>query len=175
MRISVLSTAMLALSLAAEGQVADVKGQNAWKEYVYPGDNFAITLPSEPTPHKDAQFPDVQMNVYTSGGVTLRAEYAPRGCESAITSQAKMIEEFKAGTKKPDSNFRPNLSSVQQDTLEGYPFLEFEQTVSSSTNDYERWYCVEKKLYVFSAIWPVGQEKPARVNRIVRSFRLIQK
>jgi len=87
---------MLALSLAAEGQVAAVKNQNIWKEYVYPSDNFAITLPSEPTPHRDAQFPDVQMNVYTSGGVTLRAEYAPNGCRSAITDQAKMIEEFQS-------------------------------------------------------------------------------
>ena len=150
----------------------------SWKEYTYPADNFAVSLPAAPNPHKDAQFPDVNMTVYTSGGVTLRAEDAPHGCDSAISDQLKMLEEFKSGRSRPSvaqPQFQLNLSSVRQGSVEGRPFLEFEQTVQASTNDYERWYCVGRKLYVFSAAWPVGQARPESLERIVRSFRLLNK
>ena len=175
LRLLFLLTATLIFATAGNGQVIEVKGQVSWKEYIYPNDGFAITLPSEPTPHKDAQFPDLQISVYTSGGVTLRVEVAPNGCESAITTQAEIIEDIKAGRKKPDPEFRLNATSVKRGKGEGHLFLEFEQTVPNSMNDYERWYCVEKKLFVFSSVWPVGQTKPANVERIVRSFRLLKK
>jgi hypothetical protein len=119
-------TAVLLLSMASRGQVPEVKGPDGWKEYVYPNDRFAITLPSAPRPHKDAQFPDLQVNVYTSGGVTLRVEDAPNGCDSAITTIAKSAEELKTGQKKSDPAFRLDLASVKQGSLDGYPFIEYQ-------------------------------------------------
>jgi len=162
--------------MASRGQVPEVKGQNGWKEYAYPNDGFAITLPSAPTPHKDAQFPDLQVNVYTSGGVTLRVEEAPNGCDSAITTIAKSAEELRTGQKKPDPAFRLDLASVKQGRLDGYPFIEYQQTVvRDGVNSYERWYCADKRLYVFSSVWATGLTKPDDVNRIGRSFRLLNK
>jgi len=175
LRVLFLLTATLMLATASNGQVPEAKGQAIWKEYTYPNDGFAITLPSEPNPHKDAQLPDLQINVYTSGGVTLRVEVAPNGCDSAITTQADMIEEFRTGRKKSDPGFRLDAASVKHGNLEGHSFLEFEQAVPNKMNDFERWYCVEKKLYVFSSVWPIGQTKPANIERIVRTFRLLKK
>ena len=175
LRLLFLLTVALVLAEASFGQVVEGNGQASWKEYTYPNDGFAITFPSEPSTHKDAQFPDLQINVYTSGGVTLRAEVAPNGCDSAITSQAEGIEHFKTGQKKPNPGFQLDAASVRQGSLEGHPFLEFEQTVPNGMKDFERWYCVEKKLYVFSSVWPAGQAKPATIERVVRSFRLLKK
>lgn len=101
MRVLFLLTTTLMLATAADSQVPEAKGQASWKEYTYANDGFAITLPSEPTPHKDAQLPDLQINVYTSGGVTLRVEVASNGCDSAISTQAEMIEEFRTGRRNP--------------------------------------------------------------------------
>ena len=173
MRFLFLLTAALICAATSNGQVSEAKGQVIWKEYTYPNDGFAITLPSEPKPHKDAQLPDLPINVYTSGGVTLRVEVAPNGCDSAITTQTEMIEDFRTGRRKPNPGFRLDAASVRQGSLGGHLFLEFEQTVPNGMNDFERWHCVEKKLYAFSSVWPVGQAKPANVERIVRSFRLL--
>jgi hypothetical protein len=170
------STAVLLLSMASRGQVPEVKDQDGWKEYVYPNDAFAITLPSAPRPHKDTRFPDLQVNVYTSGGVTLRVEDTPNGCDSAITTIAKSAEELKIGQKKPDPAFRLDLASVKQGSLDGYPFIEYQQTVvRDGVNSYERRYCVEKRLYAFSSVWATGLTRPDDVNRIIRSFRLLKK
>jgi hypothetical protein len=175
LKVVTISAVAFALTLPFVGQVSTTKGETAWKEYVYPDDNFAITLPTEPVPHKDAQLPNLPITVYTSGGVSLRVENASGGCDFAITEQLKMIDEVKAGQRKPDPTFRLDLQSVRQGTLEGYAFLEFEQTVRDTTDSYERWYCADQKLYMFSAQWPVGHSRPASVNRIVASFRLLKK
>jgi hypothetical protein len=168
--------AVFLLSVASRGQVPEVKDQSGWKEYAYPNDGFAITLPSAPTPHKDPRFPDLQVNVYTSGGVTLRAEFAPNGCDSAINTISKTAEELRAGQRKADPAFRLDLTSVEQGSLEGYPFIEYQQSViRDGVNSYERWYCVDKRLYAFSSVWAIGLTKPDDVNRIVRSFRLLKK
>jgi hypothetical protein len=172
----VFLTVVLVLSVASKGQVPEVTAQNGWKEYPYPNDGFAITLPSAPRPHKDAQFPNLQVNVYTSGGITLRVEDAPNGCGSAITTIAKTANELRTGQKKPDPAFRLDLASVRQGSREGYPFIEYQQTiVRDGVNSYERWYCVDKRLYAFSSVWAIGLTKPDDVNRIVRSFRLLKK
>ena len=152
---------------AAAGQV--------WREYVYPTDRFTITLPEAPNPHDDSQFPNT--TTYSAAGVTLRVTNALAGCDFAISDQVKAIEEIKSGKRKlspSESQFQLNVASVKKGTLEGYPYLEFEQTVRSNIMSYERWYCGGKKLYVFSAIWQTGQSKPANVERIVQSFRLIK-
>lgn len=175
LRLLFFLTATLVLSVASEGQVSEAEYQNVWKEYVYSRDGFAITLPSEPSPHKDAQFPHLHINVYSSGGVTLRVSYARNGCESQITTQTEMIEDYASGRKEPDPVFRVDAASIKKGNLEGHPFLEYEQEIQKSLNDYERWYCVEKTLYIFSSDWHVGPARPANVDRIVRSFRLLKK
>ena len=175
MKILIVITTILGLAPALDGQASDAGAHGVWREYAYPVDNFAITLPSEPTPHKDVQLPDLPITVYTSGGVTLRVESTSGGCDFAITDQLKMIEEVKTGQRKPDPAFRLDSASVRHGDLEGYPFLEFEQTVGNTNHYYERWYCAVRRLYMFSAAWPIGQPKPRNVGRIVRSFRFLKK
>ena len=168
-------TAAVMLAPSSFGQAPEANSPAIWKEYTYPNDGFAITLPSEPTPHKDAQFRHLYINVYSSGGVTLRVSYAPNGCESQITTQTAMIEDYASERKEPDPVFSIDAASIRKGNFEGHPFLEFEWEVKNSLNDYERWYCVDKRLYIFSAVWHVGAEKPTNVDRIVRSFRLLRK
>ena len=175
LKVLFLLTAALMLAASVFGQVPEANSQAIWKEYIYPNDSFAITLPSDPTPHKDPQFPHLYINVYSSGGVTLRVSYYPSGCESEITTHTEMIEDYASGRKEPDPVFRIDAASIRKGNFEGHPFLEYEQEIQKSLSNYQRWYCVEKKLYIFLSDWHVGPPKPANVDRIVRSFRLLNK
>jgi len=161
---------------ATDGQV--------WKEYVYPTDGFAITLPEAPNPHDDAQFPntttytfdEVMLRVTDKRGLLYENAVALGGCDFAFPEGTFEVETIEGRRKltPSESQFEPSYSSVRKGTLKGYPYLESERTVRSTLVSYERWYCTDKKLYVFSAVWQSAQTKPAKIERIVCSFRLIK-
>jgi len=53
--------------------------------------------------------------------------------------------------------------------------VENEHETKSKSRYYDRFQCVDKRLYVFTATWPAGLIKPQEVSRIVNSFRLLTK
>src|SRR5271169_1401529 len=64
-----------------------VQSQQKWKEYEYPDDGFAVTLPYATSPHKDAHAQDI--NIYTvrleRGTVlSLRAANRPMDCAESF-------------------------------------------------------------------------------------------
>lgn len=173
--IIVLVTLLLAASVSAQTDKSTSDAPQGWKEYVYRSDGFAITLPEAPKPHPDTSYPSA--TAYTAGGMTLRVIERPNACESVISDQVKGLEEVRSGKRKlgpSESRFKVDMSTVKHGNFEGYPFLEFEQVVPSGFQEYERWYCAGKRLYIFAAQWQSGQLKPAKVDKIVRSFQLLK-
>jgi hypothetical protein len=174
----VLLTALfvaMACSSQTDKPKTDAASGQAWKEYVYRSDGFAITVPEAPNRHPDANYPDT--TAYTAAGTTLRVMQMPKGCDFVISEQVRKLEELKNGTRKlnpSESQFKLNLSSVKHGTVEGFPFLEFEQVVPSGSQSYEHWSCAHKRLYIFAAHWQPAQTKPAYIDKIVRSFRLLK-
>jgi hypothetical protein len=57
----------------------------------------------------------------------------------------------------------------------GHPAVETEYDTKSGKRYYDRFQCVDKRLYTFSATWPEGQKKPPQFERVVNSFRLTMK
>ena len=171
----VLLTALF-VALAGSSQTDKPRtGAQGWKEYVYRSDGFAITLPEAPNRHVDANYPNT--TAYTAAGTTLRVMQMSRGCDFAISERVRKLEEVKNGTRQlnpSESKFKPNMSSVKHGTVEGFPFLEFEQVVPSGSQSYEHWYCADKRLYIFAAVWQPDKAKPAYIEKIVHSFRLLK-
>jgi hypothetical protein len=52
-----------------------------------------------------------------------------------------------------------------------HPAVETEHETKSGRH-YDRFQCVDKRLYIFSSTWPQGQPKPQQFERVVNSFRL---
>src|ERR1051326_1237532 len=63
--------------------------RTAWKEYSFPDDGFAISLPDAPRKHPDESIPDAtaySVNINADYAVTVRAKKDPRGeCRAALT------------------------------------------------------------------------------------------
>jgi hypothetical protein len=175
MRIIVIL--LLAVAISDIGNYQNHVGKTlpngeTWKEYSFPDDRFVITLPEAPVPHPDTQVENTM--VYSAGGVTLRVTRALGGCDDAITGMVQTMHDKATKKSKPDQGYEPDAATIKQGRLDGNQFLEYEQTVRSSMRGYERWYCSDKKLYVFAARWPIGSPRPKSVDRIVKSFRLLR-
>src|ERR1700746_4050527 len=53
MKIGLWAVILLEMSVVCLAQISP--SSSPWKEYVYPQNSFAITLPSDPHPHKSTQ------------------------------------------------------------------------------------------------------------------------
>ena len=72
--------------------------EQSWKEYAYPIDGFAITLPDAPNPHKDTQLPDgTAYTVHLPGEhyVTLHVRKLLR----RVLRSAQRIRELNQGSR----------------------------------------------------------------------------
>jgi hypothetical protein len=188
MRFSTLAFLATTLSAACSIVIAQTSSpksksgqEQQWKEYVYPNDGFAIKFPYAPTPHKDSQVPDGTAYTISSPvyDLSLHVANVQDGCASAFSQYLnlvrRLVKQLREGTlDQSQSDFRVDASSAKEITVGGYPAVEYEQEVKKSKrNDYERIQCVNKKLYMFTALWAADQSKPADVKRIVDSFRLL--
>ncbi len=145
-----------------------LQAQSAWKEYIYPQDGFAVMLPYEPSPHQDSNNPDI--TVYTvrvegKVGLSIRVVHENRDCAATL---GLLRDGAKAG-RQPGID----LPSIREFSLNGYPGVEYEYGVESDQKHYERYYCVNKRFYIFSFGWPDTQPKPQEALRVIRSFRLL--
>jgi hypothetical protein len=154
-----------------------------WKEFLYPEDGFAILAPDAPNRHKSAQVSEGTAYVFslTDHSAALTVANFSNGCSAAftqyLTSVRTSMKQLKEGTLDASkTGFRPDPSSVKELTVGGYPASEYQQEVlKTGQMDYERWLCVGKRLYILVASWPRGLPRPADVNRMADSFRLLPK
>jgi hypothetical protein len=143
--------------------------QPQWREYVYPQDGFAITLPYAPRPHYDAG--DRHINVYTvtmgKTVVSLRAISRLMDCETGLADL----------WDKADSNKDPKepvvRGSLKQVSLAGMKGLQYETELGSGERSLHRFHCAdEHKFYIFSVGY-AGKQAPPEVARIINSFHLV--
>lgn len=154
---------------AAQKPVAHKQQQPQWREYVYPQDGFAITLPSAPNPHNDAG--DRHINVYTvSMGktvVSLRAISRLMDCETAL---AELWDKAESNKDPREPVVRGTLKQV---SLAGMKGLEYETELGSGERSLHRFHCAdEHKFYIFSVGY-AGKQRPSEVARIINSFHLV--
>jgi len=170
----------------AQGTAAK-KSQPGWKEYAYPEDGFAITLPEEPSSHEDQQFPPASFKAYAVTrsqaytvhlpqdlGVTLHVFAFPNGCSDFFGEYRDVIRRAKAGTldaAKAGVSSKADPSSFRETTFNGHPAPEDERERASHTRYYELTHCANRQLFMFTASWPTGSPKPQGLTRIISSFR----
>jgi hypothetical protein len=162
MRVTAITVFLFSLSVCelAFGQQEKLP----WKEYTYPADGFALTVPTAPEFLNSVSNPDttayiVQLEADTR--VVLRVE-TTNGCNAAI---ALMKERFSNDTAIVQS-------SLKDRPIDGHPGVEYKRKPNAQ-GSFERWYCVDKRLFVFSVTWPGSQAFPVAATRILGSFRLL--
>ncbi|HEY6371996.1 MAG TPA: hypothetical protein VIX37_15570 [Candidatus Sulfotelmatobacter sp.] len=167
MKIGLWAVILLETSVVGLAQVSPPS--SPWKEYVYPQNSFAITLPSDPHPHKSTQMPNgMAYSVPLSSGArfSLVTEEANDKCVDTVRGQldnAKNTAEARGFT----------VISFREVEGTGYAGVEFVQKVPTGKIDYERWTCAAKRLYVFASDWDPGESEPKELRRIVDSFRIV--
>jgi hypothetical protein len=163
-----LAGAPLAQKSVAQKQ-AQKQQQSQWREYVYPQDGFAITLPSAPNPHYDGG--DRHINVYTVAMgktvVSLRAISRLMDCETALSEMWDKAEN----TRNPNE---PVIKgSLKQISPAGMKGLEYETEMGSGQRSLHRFQCAdEHKFYIFNVGY-AGKQRPAEVDRIIKSFHVV--
>jgi hypothetical protein len=139
---------------------------SSWKEYDFPDDGFAITVPETPKQHGDPTNPEFWVYSIPLQGtavLSVRVSHQKRDC-------AATLAQLKDGAARGDSGIDP--SSVKTPSIDGNPGLEYEWRSPARTSS-DRFYCVNGKFYAFSASWPRGQTRPPTIVRVVNSFRLL--
>ncbi len=154
-----------------------LQDKEMWKEYVYPENGFAITLPSDPHPHESSQMSQgTAYSVNLPGGsvLSLHTMTASGNCWQVLEAQAKDARHrMEAGTA--ESNGFKALS-VKEIAGTGYKGFQFVQQVPNGQMDYERWVCSAHRLFVFAATWRRrGEQQSTEIDRIVNSFRVLEK
>jgi hypothetical protein len=163
-----LAGAPLAQKSVAQKQ-AQKQQQSQWREYVYPQDGFAITLPSAPNPHYDGG--DRHINVYTVAMgktvISLRAISRLMDCETALSEMWDKAEN----TRNPNE---PVIKgSLKQISPAGMKGLEYETEMGSGQRSLHRFQCAdEHKFYIFNVGY-AGKQRPTEVDRIIKSFHVV--
>lgn len=142
--------------------------QFEWKEYVYPSAGFAITLPSDPHPHDDPTNPGY--TVYTVHlSPTLVVTFRSANRQDCVTILSDARDAARRETEPTLVN-----GSFKEVTVQGYPGQEWQLAVPAvGYVQYVRQVCVEGSFYQFQSRWPVGQQMPQSVKRILNSLRFL--
>lgn len=135
----------------------------AWKEYVYPSDGFAITLPSPPSVWKDPDHPNTQYTLHASSDVVINLSAA-----GDVEDCPAQLASWKQGMRA-----RWGASSLKDVSLDGHAGFECEHKGQQGDEIYGRFFCENGTLYTVAASWPADDPKPANVTRVVESFRIL--
>jgi hypothetical protein len=163
---------ILAATLFFSAALSSQSARWAWKEYSYPQDGFAISLPVAPqAPHKDPN--NTNMTVYTvhftaDSGMSLRVVNENRDCAATLNQ----LKDGALHNKQPEQPINPK--SVRDVSLGEYPGVEYEFRFDSEYTVYDRFVCVNGRFYNFSAKWPTKQPRPAAVNHAIESFKILK-
>jgi len=151
----------------------DAKGtKQNWKRYTFAEDGFIISLPAPVKPHKDSQDPN--FNIYsvpleTNSLLNLRAASRFTDCDVAMRGLRQMLENSKVPDYRP-----PIAGSFKQFLIGGSRALQYEYQFSNNQKGFDRYYCTNQKLYIFSVVYPKDQARPASSDRVWESFQLIR-
>jgi hypothetical protein len=178
-----LAAMTVPLLLTAQSVRSNGTKQEKWKEYTFPDDSFAITLPERVDPHEDSTLSPATFKAFTvsttyiytvplASGLVLSLHVVtfPGGCSDFISQlQAAMADPAKMGIHVDPSE------SDKVTEMGGYPAVEGERDTEPKFRSYDRFQCVDKKLYVFSTRWPRGSKMPPEISRAIDSFRILKK
>jgi hypothetical protein len=160
--------ASCALAMAIQGQ--------AWKEYVYAEDGFAITTPSEPAVQKDTR--DTPMGPVESHNYVLDL-----GNDTGLAIDATdlkvgdavdvklVLEASKTGTVE---SLHGKILSEKEITLGPNPGIQFEMETDSQHLRMQ-YFFVKGKLFALVSMAPNGKPLSPETDRIFASFRLVGK
>lgn len=141
-----------------------------WKEYTFADDGFAITLPSDPHPHKTPQVPNgmaYSVPLSSPGAqFSLYTEEANDRCVDTVRGQL-------GNAKSTAESHGYTLISFRELQGTGYAGVEFVQKVPAGKIDYERWICAADRLYLFTADWNPDGSEPKELQRIVDSWHVV--
>lgn len=135
----------------------------SWKEYAYPDDGFAITLPAAPDIHKDLTKPTKIYTLHATSDIIVKVSVA-NGVEECPATLASL---------KAQSVKLMGPSAVKEFSVTSNPGFEYESNGNQGDRIYGRLFCAGGRLYSVESSWPVDDPKPAVVSRIVESFRLL--
>jgi hypothetical protein len=168
---------------AVSGSAAIAAAQDkAWKEYVYPEDNFAISAPAQPRVEKQT--------IRVVGGTSLAHIYSVSAGEhgafmvfvyrrhrSDRRSEKEVEEQARAGALRSVSGKLTAQSEAALGIYRGSQIdLESQHPEVSRKNHRirNRFYVVGRRLYQLMAISPAGEALPAETDRWFKSFRLVR-
>lgn len=148
--------------------VAPEPEQLECKEYAYPSAGFAITLPFDPKPHDDPTNPGYTVyTVHLSPTLVVTFRSTNRQDCVTILNDARDAARRKAEPTLVNGSFK-------EVTVQGYPGQEWQLAVPAvGYAQYVRQVCVEGRFYQFESRWPVGQQMPQSVKRILNSLRFL--
>ena len=154
---------MFVLALAGNVLLAGQTPASSWKEYVYPDDGFAITLPMAPDVHKDPSHPSMFYTLHPTSDIVMGVMVESRidDCQAALAS-------FRSGMSPA-----VGPSRLKDFSANGHNGFEYENNGHQGDEVYGRYFCVNGKFYTLTATWPVDDPKPAVVPRIMDSFRIL--
>ena len=144
--------------------------ETPWKEYAFPTDGFAITLPHVPEPHPAVVFPDATAYTVELPGredckMVLRVTRRPRDYSIFVRALRDGILQG----KDPDTD----AASLKDLSTDGHPGFEYLRKVNARYTSLDRYYCVNGRLYAFSAGWLSAFPFPEAAKRILDSFRFL--
>lgn len=137
--------------------------QLSWKEYIYPKDGFAITLPHAPLVEHLQQSTKYTVVPAHDILVSLYVSVEPKDCSAWVTGARDLANQRPAPAAKP---------LTKEVTIKGHPaFVKVMR--QQSFLQYELQECLGNKTYYFHAHWFWGRPEPEEVSRILNSFRLL--
>lgn len=144
--------------------------ERPWKEYAFPADGFAITLPHAPEPHTAVAFPDATAYTVELPGLedckmVLRVTRRPR--DYSIFVRALRDGILRGKDRDTDA------ASVKDLSTDGHPGFEYLRKVNARYTSLDRYYCVDGRLYAFSTGWLSAFPLPVAAKRILDSFRFL--
>jgi hypothetical protein len=148
-------------------QTKTLKPNNTWSEFVFEEDDFALRAPVAPNKHPDRQIQ--QMTAYfvpftKTSGMTLHVGPLPENCSGVLKQLKDGAVADQRQVLQPDT-----LKEIAKQNISGFEY----DWRSSSVQGYTRWACGPKRVYGFTAFWPVNEPKPPALKKIVESFRIL--
>jgi hypothetical protein len=177
MRKLIVATGMLVgWAVAAAAQDA------AWKEYVYPEDDFAVSAPAEPKLEKQT----IRVVGGTSSAHIYSVSAGERGAFMMFVylrhrtdrrSEKEVQEQARAGALRSVNGKMTAQSELALGIYRGSQLeLESQHPEIARKNHRirNRFYVVGRRLYQLMALSPAGEALPADTDRWFKSFRLVR-
>jgi len=171
------------LLLSGQSDRSNGTQQEKWKEYIFPDDSFAITLPERVNPHEDSTLSPATFKAFTVSSTYIYTARLPSGLVLGLhvvmfpEGCKDFIDKLEAAIADPGKmNIHVNPSEADKVTeVGGYPAVEGERDTGPVFRSYDRFQCVDKKLYLFSTRWARGSKMPPEISRAIDSFRILKK